>query len=142
VTCAVKAPCLAADRARGATAEEIAVEAPRGEPRFKKRMSCRLRLGEHDHSGIILDVSRKGLFVQTSASARIGDKVEVVLSRPEKDSAIKLVAGVRWLRRVPTQLRSVAQAGIGLQISQADEGYYALLAEALQGSAPVKGRAH
>jgi Tfp pilus assembly protein PilZ len=117
----------------------IAVEA-RGEQRFKKRMSCKLRLGQQDHAGIVLDVSRQGLFVQTSATARVGDKVEVVLSRPERGTAIKLVAGVRWLRRVPTQLRSVVQAGIGLQISHAEEGYYALLAEALQGAVPVKGR--
>ena len=102
-------------------------------------MSCRLRLGQQDHSGIVLDLSRQGMFVQTSATARIGDKVEVVLSRPERGAAITLVAGVRWLRRVPTQLRSVAQAGIGLQISHAEEAYYTLLAET-QGSAPVKGR--
>ena len=114
--------------------------AERGEQRFKKRMSCKLRLGQQDHSGIVLDVSRMGLFVQTSAEARVGDKVEVVLSRPSPNSAIRLVAGVRWLRRVPTQLRSVSQAGIGLQISHAEEGYYALLAEALRGSALVKGR--
>lgn len=117
------------------------MEAPRGEQRFKKRMSCKLRVGQQDHSGIVLDVSRQGMFVQTTATARVGDKVEVVLSRPEQAQAITLVAGVRWLRRVPTQLRSVVQAGIGLQISHAEEGYYALLAEALQGAVPVKGRA-
>ena len=104
-------------------------------------MSCKLRVGQQDHSGIVLDLSRQGLFVQTSAAAHVGEKVEVVLSRPEKGTAIKLVAGVRWLRRVPTQLRSVTPPGIGLQISHAEEGYYALLAEALQGAVPVKGRA-
>lgn len=113
--------------------------AERGEQRYKKRMSCKLRLGQRDHSGIVLDVSRQGLFVQTTVSAQVGDKVEVVLSRPEQGAAITLVAGVRWLRRVPTQLRSVVQAGIGLQISHAEAGYYDLLAEALRGSAPLKG---
>jgi len=82
-----------------------------------------------------------GLFVQTSAAASIGDNVEVILSRSEQGAAISVVTAVRWLRRVPAQLRTVAQAGMGLQISHAEEGYYALLAEALQGSAPVKGRA-
>jgi Tfp pilus assembly protein PilZ len=103
-------------------------------------MSCKLRVGQRDHSGIVLDVSRQGMFVQTTATAQVGDKVEVVLGRPEKGTAITLVGGVRWLRRVPAQLRSVMQAGIGLQISQAEEGYYTLLAEALQGAVPVKGR--
>jgi Tfp pilus assembly protein PilZ len=84
-------------------------------------------------------VSRKGLFVQTTAAATVGDEVELVVNRPEAGAAIKVSAGVRWLRRAPAQLRSVTQAGIGLQISLAEEGYYAMLAEALQGSAPVKG---
>ena len=113
----------------------------RGEQRFKKRMSCMVRVGQRDHSGIVLDVSRRGLFVQTTAAASVGDRVEVVLSQPEAKTAIKLEAGVRWLRRSPAQLRSVTQAGIGLQISHAEEGYYAMLAEALQGAVPVKGRA-
>ena len=112
----------------------------RGEQRFKKRMSCKVRVGQRDHSGIVLDVSRKGLFVQTTAAASVGDRVEVLLSQSEAGSAIKLEAGVRWLRRVPAQLRSVTQAGIGLQISHAEEGYYTLLAQALQG-VTVKGRA-
>ncbi len=114
--------------------------ADRPEPRFKKRISCKLRIGQQDHSGIVLDVSRKGLFVQTSAAARIGEKIEVVLIRPEQGAAITLATAVRWQRRVPAQLRTVAKAGLGLQISQAGEGYYTMLAEALEGSAPVKGR--
>lgn len=114
--------------------------AERPEPRFKKRMSCKVRLGQQDHSGIVLDVSRKGLFVQTNAAAKVGDSVEVILTRPDRDAAITLVTAVRWQRRVPVQLRTVAHAGLGLQIAQAEEGYYALLAEALQTS-PVKGRA-
>jgi Tfp pilus assembly protein PilZ len=104
-------------------------------------MSCKVRLGQQDHSGIVLDVSRMGLFVQTNAAARVGENVEVILSRPERGGAITLVTAVRWQRRVPAQLRTVSHAGLGLQISHAEEGYYALLAEALQGSAPVKGRA-
>jgi Tfp pilus assembly protein PilZ len=101
-------------------------------------MSCRLRVGQRENSGIVLDVSRQGLFVQTSAPARVGDKVEVVLSGPGQSAPITLVAAVRWQRIVPAQLRSVSQAGLGLQISHAEEGYYALLAQVLEGAAPVK----
>jgi len=104
-------------------------------------MSCRLRVGQRENSGIVLDVSRQGLFVQTSAAARVGEKVEIQLSSPRHSTPITLVAAVRWQRIVPAQLRSVYQAGLGLQIAQADEGYYAMLADAQQGSAPVKGRA-
>jgi Tfp pilus assembly protein PilZ len=101
-------------------------------------MSCRLKVGQRENSGIVLDVSRQGLFVQTSAPARVGDKVEVVLSGPGQSAPITLVAAVRWQRIVPAQLRSVSQAGLGLQISHAEESYYALLAQVLEGAAPVK----
>ncbi len=111
----------------------------RPEPRYKKRMSCKVRLGQKDHSGIVLDVSRKGLFVQTNATARVGERVEVILSQPEHGDAITLGAAVRWQRRAPAHLRTVVHSGLGLQISQAGEAYYALLAEAGRTS-PVKGR--
>jgi Tfp pilus assembly protein PilZ len=109
------------------------------EPRFKRRMSCRLRVAQRENSGIVLDVSRQGLFVQTSAAARVGDRVEIELSGPGRSAPITLVAAVRWQRIVPAQLRSVSQAGLGLQISHAEESYYAMLAEVLRGATPVKG---
>lgn len=112
----------------------------RPEPRFKKRMSCKVRLGQKDHPGIILDVSRKGLFVQTNATARVGEQLEVILNERTQGAAITLVTAVRWQRRAPAHLRTVVHSGLGLQISHAEESYYALLAEAGRTS-PVKGRA-
>jgi hypothetical protein len=74
--------------------------------------------------------------VQTGRSER-GDRVEVV-SRPER-CPITLVAGVRW--HASAQPASLGRAGRHRpQISHAEEGYYALLAEALQGAVPVKSR--
>ncbi len=42
------------------------------ESRFRKRMPCRLMQGPHRFAGLVLNVSRSGLFVQTSASPKIG----------------------------------------------------------------------
>ena len=64
-----------------------------------------------------------------------------MLSRREPEAAIVLDAQVVWLRKVPLQLRSAVEGGLGLQIRYAPESYYALLAEAAQGSAPVRGSA-
>ncbi len=50
----------------------------RVDPRFKKRMSCRLKQEQRTYAGLVLDVSRTGLFVQTSAGAKPGDEVEVL----------------------------------------------------------------
>lgn len=113
---------------------------PAAEPRFKKRIPCRLEQSRSTSSGMVLDVSRRGLFVQTVVSARPGDAVEVVLSGSEQRPDIVLNARVVWQRKVPVQLRSAMQSGVGLQIRYATEAYYALLAEVAAGDARRRGR--
>jgi Tfp pilus assembly protein PilZ len=106
------------------------------EPRFKKRVPCRLTRSESSFTGVVLDLSRRGLFVQTAASARPGDEVEVVLHGNEPGRDVVLNAQVVWQRKVPFQLRSSLQSGMGLQIRYASESYYSLLADAAGGSSP------
>lgn len=103
------------------------------ESRFKKRVPCRLKQGPRQYAGVILNVSRTGLFVQTSALPGIGAEIEVTLSG--RTEAATLTAEVVWQRRVPAPLRSVAEGGIGLRIRHATEPYYGLLAEAAQKAA-------
>ncbi len=111
----------------------------RAEPRFRKRIPCTLRQSRSTFSGLVVDVSRTGLFVQTSAGAKAGDEVEVMLSRWKSEADIVLSAQVVWQRKVPPQLRSAVEGGLGLQIRYAPEPYYVLLVEAARGSASVRG---
>ena len=111
----------------------------RAEPRFKKRIPCKLTQSRTTFSGLVVDVSRTGLFVQTSAAAKAGDEVEVVLSRWEPEADIVLSAQVVWQRKIPPQLRSTVEAGLGLQIRYAPEPYYVMLAETSQDSGPIRG---
>jgi Tfp pilus assembly protein PilZ len=90
---------------------------------------------------MVLDVSRTGLFVRTSAAAKAGDEVEVMIRSREPETAIVLNAEVVWQRDVPPQLRNAVEGGLGLQIRYAPEPYYVLLSEAAQGSGPFRGRA-
>ena len=110
-------------------------------PRFRKRIACKLSRDRSTFSGLVLDVSRTGLFVQTRAVAKAGDEVEVILARREPEAPIELDVRVVWKRKVPPELRSVVEGGFGLQILYAPEPYYALLVEVAQGSAPIRGRA-
>ena len=107
---------------------------PRVEPRFKRKTPCKLRHQQRHHSGMVLDISRTGLFVQTSATAQDGEEVEVTLSAGRATALLTLAAQVVWLRRVPAQLRTVAEGGLGLRICYAPEEYYNLLVEAARGS--------
>ncbi len=60
-----------------------------------------VRRGPSSYSGMVLDVSRSGLFVQTSAGAQPGDEISVSLAR--LPSPIGLSTEVVWLRNVPQQ---------------------------------------
>ena len=113
----------------------------RAEPRFRKRIPCKVKRSRSTFSGLVLDVSRTGLFVQTSAAAKAGDEVEVMLGRREPEADIVVSTQVVWQRKVPPQLRSTVGGGLGLEIRFAPESYYFLLAEAAEGSAPIQGRA-
>jgi Tfp pilus assembly protein PilZ len=98
------------------------------QPRFRKRVPCQLSAAGHSYSGIVMNVSRGGLFVQTTAGARPGQEVHVSLNVESHPVPIVLGAKVVWKRIVGPQLRSVTQAGIGLQIRSAPDAYYAFVA--------------
>ena len=98
---------------------------PRPEPRYHMRVPCRVRTGESSHFGVVLNLSQKGLFVQTSAGVTPGDPVELTFR-----GEVSVRAQVVWQRRVPPALRAVAKGGAGLQIVGAPEEYYWLLAKA------------
>lgn len=97
------------------------------EPRFKKRVPCQLTVEGSAYSGMVLNVSRGGLFVQTSAHALPGEAVRVALQPPAGGDRIEVGARVVWKRVVAAQLRSVTQGGVGLRIHDAPETYYSFL---------------
>jgi len=111
------------------------------ERRFGKRIPCKLNGSRSSFSGLILDVSRTGLFVQTSAGGRAGEEVRIPLAGQDSENPIVLDAQVVWHRRVPQQLRSVVEGGLGLQIRYAPEPYYLMLAEAAEGFSSTRGPA-
>jgi Tfp pilus assembly protein PilZ len=89
---------------------------------------------------LVVDLSRRGLFVQTGAVAKTGDDIEIVIRSWNSETAIVLNAQVMWRRKVPLRLRSVVEGGLGLQIRYAPEPYYVMLAEASQDSVSNRGR--
>ncbi len=78
--------------------------------------------------------------MQTSAVAKTGDEVEIVLRSWKSEAAIVLNAQVMWRRTIPLRLRSVVEGGLGLQIRYAPEPYYVMLAEASEDSVTIRGR--
>ncbi len=110
------------------------------EPRIAKRLPCALQVEGRRYSGVVLNVSQNGLFVQTNAAPGRGEAVELELNAPESERSIPVRGKVVWQRVVPHQLRSMARGGVGLQIQNADESYYVLLARWMRTELPVPSR--
>lgn len=98
--------------------------------RIKKRLSCELRADGRSYSGLVLDISQDGLFVQCRARLRPGQDVAVKLLVPGRSEAFELEAQVARAKRVPAQLRSVVGGGIGLRIPEPPAAYTAFVSSA------------
>jgi hypothetical protein len=96
------------------------------DPRFKKRVPCRLRAAGGAGSGMVLNVSRGGLFVQTSALASPGETLHIDL---DVDASVPLGvdACVVWRRVVGAHLRSVSTGGFGARIQYAPDAWFGFL---------------
>lgn len=106
---------------------------PAVDPRYKKRVPCRLAVAGSTHRGMVLNVSRGGLFVQTTAGASPGDAVHLDLALGSEDLPVD--ARVVWRRVVAPHLRTVSTGGMGLHIQYASDAWYGFLAGLAGGGA-------
>ena len=89
----------------------------RPEKRTRKRIACEIvEAAGTRSSGIVLDVSPRGLFVHTNAHPVPGTQVDVLLKLPGMDEPVTMRTKVARLVLVPPQLTAVAHGGIGLRI--------------------------
>jgi hypothetical protein len=92
--------------------------------RHKKRITCELRFSDgRKAGGIVADISRSGVFIQTSASAPPDSLVELRLM-PSGGQEILVRARVARLKKVDQRLVQISAAGLGLEILDAPEAYY------------------
>ncbi len=105
--------------------------------RTKKRISCTLVSGEQRYSGVVLDCSPQGLFVQTSAKLVPGSMVDIELGVSTQPEPLLMQARVARQKVVPPRLRSVAHGGIGLHIDLPPQGYLEFFAELTRTELPT-----
>src|SRR5262245_44113871 len=94
--------------------------------RKKRRTPCLLTVGHRVHTGLVLDLSPSGLFIQTNAKTYRGERIEMELNVRE-DHPLDMVVEVVRTKSVPPRLLTVAQGGIGVRIISAPEEYYQFL---------------
>jgi hypothetical protein len=101
----------------------------RREARMKKRLGCALFIKGVRQHGIVLDVSSRGLFVQTNAKPAPGEIVRIEVTLPGQTKMTTLTATVARVRVVPPALLSVAQGGIGLELQSPPEEYFVFVGQ-------------
>jgi hypothetical protein len=104
------------------------VDKPRA-PRTKKRMSCEINVNDARYSGIVLDVSATGLFVQTNLKPNPGTVATLRLSLPGEKEPVVMKARVARKKMVPRELLAVAGGGAGFAITEPAEAYLDFVAE-------------
>ena len=96
--------------------------------RVKKRVACTMTAAGRRYSGMILDVSPQGVFVQTSAKLDPGTPVDLELGIGPEET-LQMQARVARSRLVPAELRSIAKGGLGLHIDIPPEEYFGFYAK-------------
>jgi hypothetical protein len=92
-------------------------------------MSCEIDVNGTHFSGIVLDVSATGLFVQTNVKPTPGIVATLRLSLPGGDEPVAMKARVARKKMVPPQLLAVAGGGVGFAITEPAEVYLDFIAE-------------
>ncbi|MBW2235121.1 MAG: PilZ domain-containing protein [Deltaproteobacteria bacterium] len=90
-------------------------------------MTCELRYEGRKASGIVLDLSSTGLFVQTSALPAPGTIFHVMLEARGDTPALDLRVRVARQRRTEPRLAALVPPGLGLQILDAPSAYFDLV---------------
>jgi hypothetical protein len=98
--------------------------------RKKHRAPCAVTLDGRRHNGFLIDYSQSGMFIQTSASPKVGQRLDLELVLGGERLPMHVEVARR--RAVPAQLRAVAGGGIGVRILSAPEVFYTLVAEERQ----------
>ena len=110
-------------------------------PRTKKRMSCEINVNGSRSSGIVLDISATGLFVQTNVKPRPGMIAMLQLALPGEKEPVIMKARVARKKMVPPQLLAVAGGGVGFAITEPAEAYLDFVAEISPEDAEAVARA-
>jgi hypothetical protein len=92
--------------------------------RKRRQMPCTLRVDGKHHGGLILDVSPGGLFIQSSAKIKPGDRLEIQTTLPGVEGRVCMQVEVVRKVIVPAHLLKVARGGVGVRILSAPESYY------------------
>jgi len=99
-------------------------------------MPCSLRIAGKEHRALVLNVSRGGLFVRTTARILPGTRIQLELLLDGAPGAVPLCANVVWRRFSTSTISQMNEGGLGLSLAGVPDTYDAFVRE-LSGESPV-----
>lgn len=102
------------------------------EPRLRKRLHCTLSVDARRHNGLILNLSQRGLFVQTSMPAEPGTLLSIDVHDPIRGEEIPIQAAVVWRRRVPARMKGTNESGMGLRLVSRPDAWQQMMSGMLE----------
>jgi uncharacterized protein (TIGR02266 family) len=106
------------------------------EPRVRKRLPCTLGHADRQQSGLILNLSNGGLFVQTNLPVQPGTLIDVGFRNPADTDDIDLQGAVIWRRRVSSRIMGRTQSGMGVRLLGQTPAYAELVSSFLERAKP------
>jgi hypothetical protein len=100
--------------------------------RIKRRIPCEFDYEGHSHAGIVVDLSARGVFLQTERIIEPGSVLFVRL-RPERQPEVAVRGCVVRRRFTPAVLASMIRRGVGLRLADVPPAYFELLGVAPEG---------
>jgi hypothetical protein len=94
--------------------------------RKNERVACEYRIAGKTHSGLVSDLSPRGIFVQGSQMPEEGAQVEVVLHDRVRGD-LQLWGRVVRKRRPHRSLTSFEPGGFALEVESAPEEFFSVL---------------
>jgi Tfp pilus assembly protein PilZ len=87
-------------------------------PRQARRIPCEIWIRGTRYSGIVKDVSRTGLFVQTRAKATAGTAITLVIAAGDGRTEIRVSGRIVRREQIQALLATQSAAGIGIEVAQ------------------------
>ena len=82
------------------------------------RIECELYFAGSRHAGVVKDISRGGLFVQTRAQVPLGAPITLVFPRNEVRTEIRVVGRAVRTEQIGAHLETHGPGGIGMEVTE------------------------
>ncbi len=99
-------------------------------PRFRAQFPVKWMCGDgHRNSGHTVDISTKGVFVETAATTNVNSIITIRFTLPANNKEINCKARVSWVNHYDSALKSGFPKGLGMEFVDLSEENYSSISD-------------